>query len=78
MLRGPASSLYGSGGMGGVIAFRTVRAEDFLAPGEKAGMTFSGGYPPANREKLGTVMAYRALNLRAFVSPLPAAGACRT
>lgn len=58
VLRGPASSLYGSGGMGGVIAFRTVRAEDLLAPGEKVGMTLSGGYQSVNRERLGTVIAY--------------------
>lgn len=58
VLRGPASSLYGSGGTGGLIAFRTVRADDFLAPGEKAGVTVSGGYQSVNREKLGTLTAY--------------------
>ncbi len=34
VLRGPASSLYGSGGTGGIIEFRTMGAADFLAPGE--------------------------------------------
>ncbi|MGD9538202.1 MAG: TonB-dependent receptor [Alphaproteobacteria bacterium] len=58
VLRGPASSLYGSGGTGGLIAFRTVRAEDLLAPGETAGLSIGGGYSTANRERLGIVSLY--------------------
>lgn len=58
VLRGPASSLYGSGGTGGVIAFRTARAEDLLEPGETAGARVSAGYQTVNRERVGTFTAY--------------------
>jgi hemoglobin/transferrin/lactoferrin receptor protein len=58
VLRGPASSLYGSGGMGGVIALRTVRPDDFLEPGETAGITFGAGYQSVNTEFRETVTGY--------------------
>ncbi|WP_169816626.1 TonB-dependent hemoglobin/transferrin/lactoferrin family receptor [Rhodovibrio salinarum] len=58
VLRGPASSLYGSGGLGGVIAMRTVRPDDFLAPGETAGVTVGGGYQSVNNEYRETVTGY--------------------
>jgi len=58
VLRGPASSLYGSGGTGGVIEFRTIDAADFLDPGEKIGATVSGGYQSVNEERSGTFTAY--------------------
>lgn len=58
VLRGPASALYGSGGLGGVIEFRTVRASDFLAPGETVGAFASTGYQTVNREIAGTVTGY--------------------
>ena len=58
VLRGPASSLYGSGGTGGVIEFRTVDADDLLAPGETLGASVSAGYQSVNRERLGTFTAY--------------------
>ncbi len=58
VLRGPASSLYGSGGTGGIIEFRTMGAADFLAPGETVGATISGGYQTVNRERLGTLTGY--------------------
>ncbi len=32
IVRGPNSSLYGSGGLGGVVDFRTADAADFLPP----------------------------------------------
>lgn len=32
VVRGPNSSLYGSGGLGGVVDFRTADAADFLPP----------------------------------------------
>ena len=58
VLRGGASSLYGSGGQGGVIAFRTVRPEDYLAPDEQAGVTLAGGYQSVNEEPRATATAY--------------------
>ncbi len=60
VLRGPASSLYGSGGTGGVIEFRTIDAHDFLTKGETFGATASTGYQTVNREKTGTVTGYAA------------------
>ena len=36
VLRGPASALWGSGAIGGVVALTTVDAADLLAPGEAA------------------------------------------
>ncbi|MCR9257227.1 MAG: TonB-dependent receptor [Alphaproteobacteria bacterium] len=58
VLRGPASSLYGSGGTGGVIAFRTVRAEDLLAPDETVGVEVAAGYQTVNDEPAGTLTAF--------------------
>jgi hemoglobin/transferrin/lactoferrin receptor protein len=37
ILRGPASSLYGSGGIGGVMAFSTYSARDLLESGRRVG-----------------------------------------
>jgi hemoglobin/transferrin/lactoferrin receptor protein len=50
VLRGPASSLYGSGGTGGVIELRTVDASDLLDPGEHFGITAGTGYQFGNDE----------------------------
>ncbi len=58
VLRGPSSALYGSGGLGGVIEFRTVSASDFLTPGETVGAFVSTGYQTVNREVAGTVTGY--------------------
>lgn len=58
VLRGTASSLYGSGGTGGVIEFRTVDADDLLAPGETAGVSLSTGYQTVNRETSATFRAF--------------------
>ncbi|WP_119166577.1 TonB-dependent hemoglobin/transferrin/lactoferrin family receptor [Algihabitans albus] len=58
VLRGPASALYGSGGTGGVIEFRTVTPDDFLAPGETFGARVGAGVQSVNEELLGTFTAY--------------------
>ncbi|MBB4314158.1 hemoglobin/transferrin/lactoferrin receptor protein [Roseospira marina] len=58
VLRGPASSLYGSGGTGGVIEFRTVEVDDFLEPGQTFGFTSSLGGQTVNDEWLVTTTAY--------------------
>lgn len=44
VLRGPASMLYGSGALGGVIALRTLEAEDLIRPGRATGFFLSQGY----------------------------------
>jgi len=61
VLRGPASSLYGSGGTGGVIEFRTLDAADLLAEDETLGARISGGYQSVNEEKFATFSAYGIL-----------------
>lgn len=58
VLRGPASSLYGSGGTGGVFDFRTLDASDLLDHGQTLGFGLSAGYQGVNRERVGTVTAY--------------------
>ncbi|MEM7120388.1 MAG: TonB-dependent hemoglobin/transferrin/lactoferrin family receptor [Pseudomonadota bacterium] len=60
VLRGPASALYGSGGTGGVIEFRTLDAADFLSGGDTYGGTVSGGFQTVNDEWVGTLTAYTA------------------
>ncbi|NDV12865.1 TonB-dependent hemoglobin/transferrin/lactoferrin family receptor [Crenobacter caeni] len=37
IVKGPFSSLYGSDAIGGVVGYRTLQAEDLLAPGEAVG-----------------------------------------
>ena len=58
VLRGPASSLYGSGATGGVIEFRTVNATDLLEQGQNAGVAASVGYQDVNSESRGTFTVY--------------------
>lgn len=62
VLRGSASSLYGSGGTGGVIEFRTARAGDFLLPGETSGARIAAGYQDVNSEEFGSLTAYTQSN----------------
>ncbi len=50
VVRGAASALYGSGGLGGVIEFKTKDAADFLEPGQTAGANVFFGYQSANDE----------------------------
>lgn len=44
VLRGPASMLYGSGAIGGVLALRTIDADDILRPGRATGFFLSQGF----------------------------------
>lgn len=48
VVRGPASALYGSGGIGGVMAFRTLEAGDILDPGQTVGGRAKVGYRSAD------------------------------
>lgn len=50
VVKGPASSLYGSGAVGGVLAFDTVNAADFLSRGENVGAKLKLGHQDANNE----------------------------
>lgn len=42
VFRGPASNIYGSGAIGGVVAFRTKDADDILKPGQTWGVEGTG------------------------------------
>lgn len=44
VLRGPGSTLYGSGALGGVVALRTIEVEDILQPGAAFGGQLGGGF----------------------------------
>jgi len=59
VVRGPGSALYGSGALGGVIAFRTLNASDLLGEGETLGVNLRTGYQSVNDEWAagGTVFA---------------------
>ncbi len=52
VLRGPASALFGSGGTGGVIAFRTLDAADVLEGDETLAVRLAAGYQTVDREEL--------------------------
>ncbi|MBN2700838.1 MAG: TonB-dependent hemoglobin/transferrin/lactoferrin family receptor [Methylohalobius sp. ZOD2] len=49
VVRGPTSSLYGPGGLGGIMAFRTLSANDLLDEGENFGTHIKGRYASANQ-----------------------------
>ncbi len=50
VVKGASSAIYGGGAIGGVVAFETKDAADFLAPGETKGVFTSFGYRSANNE----------------------------
>ena len=58
VVRGPASALYGSGAVGGVLAFETVTAGDLLREGETAGVRVRTGYQSVNEEWLGSLTVF--------------------
>lgn len=59
VLRGPASTLYGSGAIGGVVNFHTLDADGFLDSGANVGAALSGGYQDNSEQ------TYAALSLAA-------------
>lgn len=58
VVRGPASALYGSGAVGGVLAFETVDAGDLLREGERFGGRVRAGYQSVNEETFGTLTLF--------------------
>lgn len=61
VLRGPASStLYGSGAIGGAVAFTTKDASDFLADGETTALRFKTGFDSnGSGKRAGVIFANR-------------------
>ncbi|ASC06884.1 TonB-dependent receptor domain-containing protein [Acetobacter pasteurianus] len=58
VVMGAASTLYGSGSMGGVMSIKTLEAKDLLAPGRKWGAELDGGYQSANENAKGAAKVY--------------------
>ncbi len=58
VIRGPASALYGSGPLGGIMGFRTADASDLLDDGATAGLRAVLGYQDVNDEFLRAVTGY--------------------
>lgn len=58
VVRGPASALYGSGAVGGVLAFETVDAADMLRTSETFGGRVRAGYQSVNEEWLTSVTLF--------------------
>ncbi|NQY97807.1 MAG: TonB-dependent hemoglobin/transferrin/lactoferrin family receptor [Henriciella sp.] len=58
VVRGPASALYGSGAVGGVLAFESVDAVDLLRDGETWGARAKVGYQSVNEEGLASLTAF--------------------
>lgn len=50
VVRGPMSASYGSGGLGGVMAFETITGDDFIEEGKNYGGRVRTGYRSANEE----------------------------
>lgn len=57
ILRGPASSLYGSDALGGVVGFLTLDPSDLLADGERSGAWYKGSVFGANGSYSNAVIA---------------------
>lgn len=58
VVRGPASALYGSGAVGGVLAFESVDADDLLKDNETWGARARVGYQSVNEETLASFTTY--------------------
>jgi len=69
VLRGPASSLYGSDALAGVIVFRTLSPADFLGDGQQLAGNVSAGYAGAtNSRSASTHLAFRTGHAQHLVS----------
>jgi len=73
VVRGPVSAAYGSGGLGGVMAFETLDAEDVVAAGHTVGGRIKAGYRTGNQE----AFTHLATGIRAAGTDLLFAGSLR-
>jgi hemoglobin/transferrin/lactoferrin receptor protein len=58
VFRGPASTMQGTGALGGVLAFETVTADDMLEDGESVGARVKTGYASVDSALTLNSMAY--------------------
>lgn len=61
IIRGPSSVLWGADALGGVVALRTITAEDVLQ-GRSRGGTFRLGYDSFNQDTTGAITLAQRLN----------------
>ncbi|MDX1949774.1 MAG: TonB-dependent hemoglobin/transferrin/lactoferrin family receptor [Rickettsiales bacterium] len=59
VVKGPSSASYGSGGVGGVIAFETKSGKDFAREGQTEGVEFRTGYQSVNEEGNGGLTTFK-------------------
>jgi hemoglobin/transferrin/lactoferrin receptor protein len=62
IVKGAASSIYGGGAVGGVVAFDTKDASDLLAPGDNKGLLTSFNYRSATDDYAPSVSAFTRTN----------------
>ena len=62
VVRGPVSNIYGSGAIGGVVAFETIGAEDFLRPEERMAGSLTGRYETNGDGFTGSAVAAARIN----------------
>ncbi|WP_232315168.1 TonB-dependent hemoglobin/transferrin/lactoferrin family receptor [Picosynechococcus sp. PCC 7003] len=69
IIRGPASALYGSDALGGVVSFQTIDPSDLLALTDKNNFTrISTGFETTDKSlNYGAVTAFRAGSLEALI-----------
>ncbi len=67
VVRGAASVLHGSGGIGGVITMETVDAADLLKEGENKGVSLRSGYSSALEEYTQVVSVYGRSDYADFI-----------
>lgn len=60
VIRGPSSTVHGSGGLGGVLAFETVSGRQLLRPGESLGMLVRPSFRTGASEWRGAVTLFGA------------------
>lgn len=58
VVAGSASTLYGTGGLGGVMSIKTIDAKSLLKPGQGLGGEIDGGYQSANGNGKGSAKIY--------------------
>lgn len=61
VVRGPTANIYGSGAIGGVVAFRTKDIEDVVRPGERWGLL--GHVQPGSNQARGLASAFTGAHL---------------
>lgn len=71
VMKGPGSTLYGSGAIGGVIAIETKDADDFIDEGDTVGLRGKAGFHSVNQEPaLSGTVATRPIDQVDFIGSM--------